>query len=247
MPGVGVGVVGWPDLAADSQLWAKPVEHARQLYHYAKAFCNLNFPHYSWRQKYQAFELGGRKLAHGTRVDYISEIAVKEGLDPVEARLQFCTALPHMERLYKQYGDNRRAWIEYAETMCRARPGRRIKVKPGCKAIFELILTYIGIMDGSSDVERIFRRLEQIEGKRCVRHHRPELLECICKIAVDGPNNIEDLVRKKPDPTIRRACGETRVLIAVWDPDRLIKEAQRNTWLSLVGGACCRAHLYLCH
>ena len=38
LPGVGVGVVGWPDLAADSQLWAKPVEHARQLYQYAKTF-----------------------------------------------------------------------------------------------------------------------------------------------------------------------------------------------------------------
>ena len=119
--------------------------------------------------------------------------------------------------------------------MCRERPGTRVKVKPGCTVIFELILTYIGIMDGSSDVERIFSRLEQAEGKRAVQHHRRELLECICKIAVDGPNDIDDLVHKNPAPTIRKACGQTRVLIAVWDPDALIKEAQKK-YVEFFGG-----------
>ena len=235
LPGVGVGVVGWPDLAADSQLWAKPVEHARQLYQYAKTFFDLNFPHYSWRVKFGAFDLGERKLAHDTRVDYISQIAVKEGLDPLEARLQFCTALPHMERLHKHYADNRRAWIEYADTMCRERPGKTNKVKPGCMVIFELILTYVGLMDGSSDVERIFKRLEQIEGKRAVRHHRPELLECICKVAVDGTSNINELARTNPDVMTRSAYGESRVLVTVWNPDNLIKEAQMM-YLDFFGG-----------
>ena len=58
-------------------------------------------------------------------------------------------------------------------------------------------------------------------------------------IAVDGPNDIDDLAHRNPAPTVRKACGQTRVLIVVWDPDTperrlaartVVKEAQKFLW-----------------
>lgn len=45
------GEVGWPT-AASSDLLEKPAKYARSLFNYAKSFFDLNFPHYSWQNRF---------------------------------------------------------------------------------------------------------------------------------------------------------------------------------------------------
>ena len=114
--------------------------------------------------------------------------------------MQFEAALCHMDRLYERFRDNRLAWAELLEQTCRA-PRSKRKFKDTAKCLVELVLTFIGIMDGEGDVERMFSRLQLVEVNRRKRHHKEETLMDIMKIGADGPGfELESMVTLAPEP-----------------------------------------------
>ena len=75
-------------------------------------------------------------------------------------------------------GDNRETWSRYCE-MLRVKPGRR-RFSDASDCILPLALTFIGIHDGTSDVERAFSRVQLLECQRRERHMSRELLhDCL--------------------------------------------------------------------
>ena len=53
--------------------------------------------------------------------------------------------------------------------------------------IVPLVLTYLGITDGSSDVERAFSHLQLVKCRRAQRHHLPQVLQDILKVRLHAP------------------------------------------------------------
>ncbi len=216
--------IGWPR-AAESQWMRGPVRHARKLYAIAKEFMQLNFPDYSWRTKFAAFACGEHKLPTELRLGYVEELAVKEGLDPIQTRTQFECALPHLERVYKRTRDNRACWQEFIQSCCR-RPDGRFRTDAAC--VRELAFTYLGIMDGSSDVERMFATLELCETKRSHRHHNPQNLFNLLKVALDGPRDMESLMLIAPQPGEVTVNQVTQAVSVMWKPDKFITLCQQK-------------------
>ena len=64
------------------------------------------------------FAAGKSALPRHIRLQYIEELAVKEGLDPVQARWQFEVAMPHLERIHARVQDNRETWLEFLRQYC---------------------------------------------------------------------------------------------------------------------------------
>jgi hypothetical protein len=89
-------------------------------------------------------------------------------------------------RLYKEAGDIRAAWSSYLDEFCRVtRPRLGWRKETDC--IVPLVLTYLGIMDGSSDVERNFAQLTLLECRRSRRHHGEQFLQDLLKVRLHIP------------------------------------------------------------
>ena len=84
------GRMEWP---VSRTLLEKPVFYARNLYDMTLQFFNLNFPDHSWRIKFSAFHHGENKLPEQVRLNYIEDIAKKEGVNPAQAREQLSHVL----------------------------------------------------------------------------------------------------------------------------------------------------------
>ena len=124
---------------------------------------------------------------------HIRELAKKEGVDEIRSWEQFWEALPHVRRLYDKCGDVRAAWGQYMDTFCRMRRPSTAW-KPSADCIVVLVLTYLGIMDGSSDVERNFSQLALIECVRARRHHCEQLLQDILKVRLHAPAEFHEIL-----------------------------------------------------
>ena len=125
-----VASTGWPASVNDADLAAGRA-YATSLCEMAVEFFKANFPDYSWRHCFAAFDCSTKRLADRTRVRLVRRLAGKEGVSIDEAALAFKAALPHMARHFRDAGnDNRRAWQNYVEESLRERRGR-----PAIKAV----------------------------------------------------------------------------------------------------------------
>ena len=126
-----VASTGWPASVNDADLTAGRA-YATSLSEMAVEFFKANFPDYSWRHCFAAFDCSTKCLADRTRVRMVRRLAKKEGVCVAEAELAFKAALPHMARHFRDAGnDNRRAWQNYVEESLRERRGRpAIKASP---------------------------------------------------------------------------------------------------------------------
>ena len=175
---------GWP-AATDEGLLKEAVEYARKLYKAVNLRFQYNFPHYAWRTRFQAFCLTSQ-IAHTTRRSHIQALAAKEGVDPARAWQQFFEGFPHAVRCFKECGDTRQSWTSYLETYCREpRHPHGWRLRADC--IVPLVLTFLGIMDGSSDIERHFSTLELLECRRAKRHHSEQFLQDLLKVRLHAP------------------------------------------------------------
>ena len=175
---------GWPAPTADGLL-KDAVAYAKKLYKAVSLCFQYNFPQHAWRTRFQAFCLSSH-ISHATRRDHIQQLAAKEGVDPARAWTQFFEALPHAMRYHKECGDARQSWISYLEACCRqSRHPRGWRSSADC--IVPLVLTYLGIMDGSSDIERNFSALELVECRRAKRHHSEQFLQDLLKVRLEAP------------------------------------------------------------
>ena len=133
-----------------------------------------NFPQHAWRTRFQAFCLSS-PISHATRQEHIHALAAKEGMDPARAWTQFFEAFPHAARYHKECGDARQSWITYLKSCCRKTRHPR-DWRPEADCIAPLVIAFLGIMDGSSDIERNFSTLGIVEC-RPVAARGSELLE----------------------------------------------------------------------
>ena len=228
-------IFGWPE-AISSDLLKEPVRHARRLYKLSKSFFQLNFPDYDWRNKFGAFHMGSKHtVALPVRLEWVEALAKHENLDPVQTRFQFENALPHVQRLFARSHDNRTAWADYLD-ICR-KPGRS-HFRPTALCIASLALTYIGIMDSTSDVERTFSRMEMLTSKRSKDHHKESTLQSLLTVALHSPADLESLLTMAPSPTLTSipndACqaphseATTRWVSVVWKPTKFISDCQKK-------------------
>ena len=182
---------GWPRAHADEGgLLHQPVAHAKRLYRSVKLFLDLNFPHHSWRSRLCAFNLepeGGTSSTAAKR-ENIKAFAVKEGVDASRAAIQFLDATVHVRRFFKQFGNSRAAWAKYLDECCRCRR-HRANWRPQSDALVPLILTYLGVLDNSSQIERHFSELGLLETKRGAHHHAEHLLQAALKIRLSCPQH----------------------------------------------------------
>ena len=133
-----------------------------------------NFPQHAWRTQFQAFCLSS-PISHATRLEHFHALAAKEGMDPARAWTQFFEAFPHAARYHKECGDTRQSWITYLKSCCRKTLHPR-DWRPEADCIAPLVIAFLGIMDGSSDIERNFSTLGIVEC-RPVAARGSELLE----------------------------------------------------------------------
>jgi hypothetical protein len=187
---------GWPNPEDDTGYLRPAVVHAEKLYKAVSLFFAYNFPDYAWRTRFEAFNLAS-PMSQTHRRGHVLKLAEKEGLNPAQTWQQFFEALPHAQRLYTRLGDARSAWATYLDDFCRDPKARRAgawRVQARC--IAELVLTYLGLMDGSSEVERNFSQLQLVECRRARRHHSEQVLQDLLKLRLHCP---PEVIQWQPD------------------------------------------------
>ena len=215
----------WP---ADFDL-SGPRAHCKTLHAMVKEFFRLNYPDYDWRRKFGAFNNGTGAFPTELRLQQIGELAIKEGMNPDAARSQFLSALPHMKRLYEECGDNREAWCAYLELLrCQGRQQEKEAAggsQPGTSqdpdkcALLNIILTYVSLLDCTSDVERMFSKLAAQESKHSERHMTPLLLSAVLTVAAEVNSNVDSLVTRNVEVVKSQMW---------WRPGPLLLKAMRK-------------------
>jgi len=126
--------------------------------------------------------------------------------------------------LYRETGDNREAWAAYANMS---------RDKKACgSALRPLILTYISLLECTSDIERCFAKVQLAEMKRRERHTTPEMLTDQLLVNLEVPGEIDALVVREP-ATIRLparvAAGEKAPITQLaWRPGKLLCRAMKK-------------------
>ena len=113
----------WPTSEAVLQ---GPLQYAKELFDLIAEFFKTAFPDYEWRSKFGAFRCGSDALPEQVRLDMIEDLALKEGVNPTQARLQFSLLLRHVKRLYATHQDDKKVFAELLENL-RVKPGGRFR------------------------------------------------------------------------------------------------------------------------
>ena len=180
---------GWPSAHEDNGFLKDAVEHAKKLYKAVSLFFHYNFPNHAWRTRFEAFSLS-TTMSHSHRRGHILALAEKEGVDPHRAWEQFFEGFPHAMRFHKVLGDSRAAWSAYLDEFCR-NPRVWREWRPHADCIVQLVFTFLGIMDGSSDVERSFSQMDLLECRRARRHHTEQVLQDLLKVRLHIPDEFQ--------------------------------------------------------
>ena len=83
-------------------------------------------------------------------------------------------------------------------------------------------MSYLGIIDSTCDVERLFSKLQLLEMKRRERHLGIFALRDAVKVAIECPGVINELIIKAPAECNR--AGQQ--VVVAWQPKPLILKAQ---------------------
>ena len=197
--------IGWPkDVSLDDAL-NEGKRYAKTLYKMAFKFMKLNYPDYNWRTKFGAFTVGPGAFPEEYRFKCWEKLAAKENLDTAQTRFQFQQVLPHMKRHYQETGDNRSAWCQLLESLrlkadCGEPGGKAKPFRKDMHCVVSLALTYIGILDVTTCVERCFSRLQRLEIKSRERHCHASRLHDSLNIVCEVPSNVDALVSRAPAP-----------------------------------------------
>ena len=184
-----------------------------------RQYFRINFPDHEWRQMFTAFNCGKGRLTEKRRRRNIKKLATKEGLDPIRTDQQWTSALPSITRLYSETGDNQETFVQLLESL-RSRSG---KFRADADCLVQLVLSFLGLLQDTSDVERAFATLELLELKRRVRLLPEVAIKDAIQIALEVPSQIGALVLKSPIPY--STPGGEKVQI-VWRPRSFITKAQ---------------------
>ena len=239
---IAVSKIGWPPEAAPSHarkgadVLANAKQHARDLYPMVEEFFNLNYPGFENRAKWGAFDALSDRLPLQTRLRFIRELCLLEGLDGDGAAEAFTKFFQRARELAAELCSSRDAWTEIAESM----RSKKSKHSPwsggsqpdiwrnGCAPLCELILTYIACLDVTTDVERLNAVIRRRESNGRQRHFDRYTLRNELLLATEVPADPLALVTKVPcamrphDPTYAAPSLIVNRLL----PKRLIAKAQ---------------------
>ena len=216
--------IGWPKDISVEEALKEGKRYAKTLYKMAFKFMKLNYPDYSWRTKFGAFTCGATAFPEAYRLDCLEKLAVKENLDKAQTRHQFQQVFPHMKRLYQETGDNRLAWAKLLESLRVRRDCNTFRADMQC--VVSLAVTFIGLLDVTTCVERCFARLQRLEIKSRERHCHPSRLHDSLNIVLQVPSNVDALVTRTPAPVRLSASSKAPLLQLLWLPSPLITKAQ---------------------
>jgi hypothetical protein len=213
--------LNWPD---DFMAALAPIRvYAQELYLTSKEFFHLNFPDHGWRCKFGAFAQGRARLPEPLQLQYIGELASKEGVDVAQAQHQFLRLSPSFKRMHAESGDNRTMCERVVESLRTPRGYFRKDFAD----IIEILLTYIGILDGTSDVERLFAKVELLEMKRRINHFDCLTMKDALQVLLEIPRQLGALVSVShhsiPSSVVQNNARELQVL---WRPGKVILKAQ---------------------
>ena len=195
------------------------------MFHLAQGFLDANYPQHEWRTRFGIFACGPGRPSPKVCRAHIEKFAEKQGVAQDLAHGQFVHAVVRVDTLFERLGDARLAWAAYLDES--RRKGQKLWAA-SVSALMPLVLNYLGILDGSSDVERIFARMELTECKRAVGHHRPSALSDVLKVALDGPRTKEALLRTAARPRKHRCDGGTHVVESAWNCRSFVVDCQKK-------------------
>ena len=95
-----------------------------------------------------------------------------------------------------QRGDNERTWCAVLEA-CRSRTDRK-HFRDSRTCVVRLGLTYLGVCDTSTDVERNLRAMSAFESGKSSNHYRVEILNAAMKVWMEAPRALGQLVDVVP-------------------------------------------------
>ena len=197
----------------------RPMRLAKSLFEMSRSFLLVNYPDYHWRSRFGCFDCSSHRQPEQMRLDAIEKIAKKEGQDASQVRLHFWEALPIAGKLYEEYGCNTKVWTVIAERQ-RINPNSP-KFKPEKAGFLNCVFTYLGILDVTGDLERLFSKLCWLTLKnRSTQMNLFLLLDCL-KVATSLPSDIRLYV----SPTMASTTSSTMLRKCV-EPGDLIKKAQ---------------------
>ena len=95
------------------------------------------------------------KLPYAVRVKVFKELAEKEEVEDVDLAVKhFTSVIPLADQLYSENQDNPESWISIGEKF-RKQPDSR-EFDPTKKGILNVILSNVGLVDISTEHERLF-------------------------------------------------------------------------------------------
>ena len=216
--------IGWPTECSQEEAVAEGRRYARMLYQMAYQFLKLNYPDYTWRAKFGAFNCGPSAFPEAYRLECLEKLAKKEGLDKAQTRWQFQQVFPHMKRLYRESQDNREAWCKLLEGLRVS--DNKAKFRRDMDCVVHLTLTYLGILDVTTDVERAFSSIQRLEIKSRERHCHPSRLQDSLNVMLEVPSRVDALVTRTTEAT--RQNSSAPLLQVLWRPKPLLAKAQRK-------------------
>ena len=216
--------IGWPTECSQEDAVAQGRRYARTLYQMAYQFLKLNFPDYTWRAKFGAFNCGPSAFPEAYRLDCLERLAKKEGLDKAQTRWQFQQVLPCMKRFYRESEDNREAWCKLLESLRISEHESQFRRDMDC--VVHLTLTYLGILEVTTDVERAFSRIQRLEVKSRERHCHPSRLQDSLNVMLEVPSCVDTLVTRTTEAT--RQNSSAPLLQVLWRPKPSLAKAQRK-------------------
>ena len=166
--------------------------HAKKLYDVTRTYMQSTFPDYCHRKAMRAFDCSGASLPEAMRLALFQDLAAKENCDAHDVRIQFTSTLAMTKAIYAEEGDNERTWCKMIDA-CRSKADRD-HFRSSRHCVVRLGLTYLGICDTTTDVERNLRALTAFESGSKTDHYRLEILNAAMQVWMEAPRALGQLV-----------------------------------------------------
>ena len=190
--------------------------HAKNLYEVTRAYMENTFPDYCHRRSMRAFDCGGSALPEAMRLDLFQDLAAKENCDKHEVRLQMGSILPMTKAIYADEGCNERTWCQVVDA-CRTQQDRSL-FRSSRRCVVRFGLTYLGVCDTTTDVERNLRAVSAFQEGSKYNHYRIEILNAAMQVWMEAPRALNKLVE-----TVE--VGDKNAVVEIWRPKQFIQDA----------------------
>ena len=213
-----VGSLSWPTTEAALQ---RPMEYARQLAELTQQLFDANWTNEKTRAMWYCMDNSAYQLPYAVRVKVFKELAEKEEVEDVDLAVKhFTSVIPLADKLYSENQDNRKSWISIGEKFRKQQQSREFD--PTKKGMLKVILSNVGLMDISTENERLFSKICMLESKNRERKLKLWNLFDALVVAARFPLQISSYANAVPDGLTKERSAITYKI----DACDMIKRAQ---------------------